>query len=188
MWYIVTMRYLHGKCQSNGVESGGDQEDNTWVDVDCAGVDWPQDSCTHQLATLDTSNHASRQSTWKRTWSWWRHQMEIYSALLALCHRWTPRTKPVTQSFDVFFHLRLNKRLSKQSWGWWFETPSHSLLRHSNVSGQVHWLCSLWLINDYRKITNIRPTKSQHLNDFRLALQLSLPIPLNPGAKSRMKM
>ena len=23
----------------------------------------------------------------------------------------------------VFFYLRLNKRLSKQSWGWWFETP-----------------------------------------------------------------
>ena len=26
----------------------------------------------------------------------------------------------------------LNKRLSKQSWGWWFETPSHSLWRHCN--------------------------------------------------------
>ena len=31
---------------------------------------------------------------------------------------------PVTQSFDVFFDLRLNKRLSKQSRGWWFETLS----------------------------------------------------------------
>ena len=27
----------------------------------------------------------------------------------------------------------LNKQLSKQSWGWWFETPSHSLWRHCNV-------------------------------------------------------
>ena len=26
----------------------------------------------------------------------------------------------------------LNKRLSKQSWGWWFETPSGALLRHCN--------------------------------------------------------
>ena len=26
----------------------------------------------------------------------------------------------------------LNKRLSKQSWGWWFETPSCSLWRHCN--------------------------------------------------------
>ena len=29
-----------------------------------------------------------------------------------------PTQSPGTQSFDVFFDLRLNKRLSKQSWGW----------------------------------------------------------------------
>ena len=34
--------------------------------------------------------------------------------------------------FDVFFYLRLNKRSSKQSWGWWFETLSSPLWRHSN--------------------------------------------------------
>ena len=33
-----------------------------------------------------------------------------------------PTQRPVTRSFDVFFHLRLNRRLSKQPWGWWFET------------------------------------------------------------------
>ena len=38
----------------------------------------------------------------------------------------------MTRSFDVVFDLRLNKRLSKQSWGWWFETPSRSLWRHCN--------------------------------------------------------
>ena len=37
--------------------------------------------------------------------------------------RWIPAQKPVTRSFDVFFDLCLNKRLRKQSWGWWFETP-----------------------------------------------------------------
>ena len=31
-----------------------------------------------------------------------------------------------------FFYLCLNKRLSKQSWGWWFETLSRSLWRHRN--------------------------------------------------------
>ena len=31
-----------------------------------------------------------------------------------------------------FFDLRLNKRLSKQSGGWWFETPSRPLWRHHN--------------------------------------------------------
>ena len=40
-----------------------------------------------------------------------------------------PAQRPVTQSFDVFFDLRLNKRLVKQSWGWWFETLSHPLWR-----------------------------------------------------------
>ena len=43
-----------------------------------------------------------------------------------------PAQRPVTQSFDVFFDLRQNKRLSKQSWGWWFETPSRPLWRHCN--------------------------------------------------------
>ena len=40
-----------------------------------------------------------------------------------------PPQRPVTRSFDVFFDLRLNKRLSKQSCGWWFETPSRPLWR-----------------------------------------------------------
>ena len=43
--------------------------------------------------------------------------------------RWIPAQSPVTRSFDVFFDLCLNKRLSKQSWGWWFEMPSRSLWR-----------------------------------------------------------
>ena len=47
-------------------------------------------------------------------------------------HRWIPTQRPMTRNFDVFFDLRLNKRLSKQSWDWWFETPSGSLWRHWN--------------------------------------------------------
>ena len=43
-----------------------------------------------------------------------------------------PTQMPVTRSFDVFFHLRLNKRLSKQPRGWWFETLSLSLWRRRN--------------------------------------------------------
>ena len=70
--------------------------------------------------------------------SWRRHQMETFSALLALCAGNSPVTgefsaqRPVTRSFEVFFDLRLNKQLSKQSWGWWLETPSHSLWCHCN--------------------------------------------------------
>ena len=70
--------------------------------------------------------------------TWWRHQMETVSTLMAICAGNSPVAgefpiqRPVTRSFDVFFHLCLNKRLSKQSRGWWFETPSHPLWRRFN--------------------------------------------------------
>ena len=54
--------------------------------------------------------------------------------------------RPVTRSFDVFFDLRLNKRLSKQSWGWWFETLSRSLWRHCNAS-RCNWRVLFHLID-----------------------------------------
>ena len=69
---------------------------------------------------------------------WWRHQMKTFSALMALCvgnsplTREFPSQRSVTRSFDFFFDLRLNKQLSKQSWGWWFETLSRSLWRYCN--------------------------------------------------------
>ena len=65
--------------------------------------------------------------------------METFSALQALCAGNLPVTgelpsqRPMTWSFDVFCNLRLNKRLSKQSWCWWFETLSRSLWRHCNA-------------------------------------------------------
>ena len=43
-----------------------------------------------------------------------------------------PSQRPVTQSFEVFFDLRLNKRLSKQSRRWWFQRPPHPLWHHCN--------------------------------------------------------
>ena len=43
-----------------------------------------------------------------------------------------PSQRSVTLSFDVSLLCALNKRLSTQSWGWWFETPSRSLWRHRN--------------------------------------------------------
>ena len=44
-----------------------------------------------------------------------------------------PAQRTVTQSFDVFFDLCLNKCLSKQSRGWWFETLASPLWRHCNA-------------------------------------------------------
>ena len=60
------------------------------------------------------------QSLWQKWVAWWRHQMETCSALLAFCAGNSPvpgefpAQRPVMLSFDVFFDLRLNKRLSKQ--------------------------------------------------------------------------
>ena len=72
--------------------------------------------------------------------SWWRHQMETISALLALCAGNSPITgefpsqRPVARSFYIFFDLCLNKPLSKQWRRRWFETPSCPLRHHRNVS------------------------------------------------------
>ena len=82
--------------------------------------------------------------------------METFSVLLALCAGNSPVYLTYVQPkfprlqgswgqqganntyFDVFFDLGLNKRLSKQSWGWWFETRSRTLWRHCNVDNTVH--------------------------------------------------
>ena len=64
--------------------------------------------------------------------------MEKFSAILALCAGNSPVTcefpsqRPVTRSFDVLFNLRVYKRLSKQSWSWWFETQLRPWWCHRN--------------------------------------------------------
>ena len=76
--------------------------------------------------------------------SWWRHQMELFSAICAgntifrhLCweftgHRWIPRTKASDAELWCFL-WSAPKRLNKFWWGRWFETPSCSLWRHCSV-------------------------------------------------------
>ena len=51
-------------------------------------------------------------------------------------HRWIPRTKAMTRSFDIFFDLHMNRQLSKQWKRWWFETLPRSLWRHCN---ETYW-------------------------------------------------
>ena len=103
--------------------------------------------------------------------AWWRHQMETFSALLVLCVGNSPVTgefpsqRPVTWSFDVFFDLRPNKRLSKQAWGWWFETSSLTLWRH----------CNGYVKNDAPKsvIRLAWDTRGDDLYDFNLLRSLA---------------
>ena len=72
--------------------------------------------------------------------AWWRYQMETFSPFLAICAGNSLVTnefhaqRPVTSDVELwcFFDLRLNKRLTKQWWGWWFEMPSCPLWCYSN--------------------------------------------------------
>ena len=70
----------------------------------------------------------------------------------------------------------------------WF--LSDLILKFPNFSLTFAWsgisLIFPWLLDTlrtYSKVSNIRRTKSQNLNDFRLILQLSLPNPLKSGVK-----
>ena len=93
--------------------------------------------------------------------------METFSALLAICAGNSPvpgeflAQRPVTRSFGAFFDLHPNKRMSKQWWGWWFETPSFPLWRHRNEKTlEVHTTdpsCG-WESKDHRYIS-LRPVE-----------------------------
>ena len=125
----------------------------TWSNADLLSM-WPLGYCwstkrvTYPLVKLQELFWiwVMRRSIWdwiSNRWqwlgkAWWCHQMETFSAWLAIGAGNSPvpgefpAQRPVTRSFDVFFDPRLNKALSKQSWGWWFETLSCPLWRHCN--------------------------------------------------------
>ena len=72
-------------------------------------------------------------------------------------HRWIPCTKTSNAELWRFLYLCLYKRLSKQSRGWWFETPCCPLWRHSNGCGmathpprnkQIAWSLAFYLCHD----------------------------------------
>ena len=71
------------------------------------------------------SNHTICHWHWHCPDTGWRHKLEHFP-------RYWPFVRGIHRSFDVFFDLRLNKRLSKQSWGWWYETSSRPLWRHND--------------------------------------------------------
>ena len=88
---------------------------------------------------ITTNNGFNVWSSWQlESHSWWCHQMETFSALLANCagNSLVPGEFPHKGQWRgalMFFYLRLNKRLNKQSWGWWFKTPWFPLWCHCNV-------------------------------------------------------
>ena len=110
-------------------------------------------SCVSGLASIDgVGINLSPQwfkyfmtNTWKHSWintldnPWWRHQMERVPRnwpFVRGIHRPSMNSPQKGQWCGalMLFLIGLTKRLSKQSWGWWFETPSRSLWRHCNTN------------------------------------------------------
>ena len=119
------------KCRQN-------ERDQTTLASSCIKLHYvPSNTCCYDYLTQFNLHYCNIRII--PSVAWWRHQMETFSTLLAICAGNSSFTGeflaqgPVTRSFGVFFDLRLNKRLRKQSWVWLFEMPSHPFWRHCNV-------------------------------------------------------
>ena len=129
--------------------------------------------------------------------SWWRHQMETSSALLALCEENPPVTsafpsqRPVMWSFDGFFDLRLNIQLSKQSRHQWFGTPSRSLRHYNDVISyhirQIQLYHACWWFGNVRSQAILQfgqvigpPGKISQGARWNSRLLTLIPSPRNP--------
>ena len=131
------------------------------------------------------------------TMTWWHHQMETFSALLALCAGNSPvagefrSQRPVMRSFDVFFDRRLNKQLSKQLWGWSFETPLHSLWHHCNeisittLSEQLHKNLFLWPHEASQSVNDFWSSVSSVRNNNVLKKKIGSPVRVNADCLCR---
>ena len=120
---------------------------------------WPHEASNLDKFKFFIVSIASKQKTCSQ-WNHWNMKLSIDTGY----QRGTQKcyTKHLTTTCKAFIYCvpsRHTEMLHK--------TPRHDL---------------------YRKVSNIRRTKSPNLNVSRLALLLSLPNPLKPGVKLRMKM
>ena len=125
----------------------------------CVGTEWNIEcqkmECVGILSVIDWF-------TWMRlVVPWWRHKMETFSELLAFCegnslvidvspppppppHTHTHSQRPLTRNVNIFFGLRLNKRLSQPSKRRCFDTPSRSLWRQNNTPPTRLFVEEIW--------------------------------------------
>ena len=95
----------------------------------------------------------------------WPQRAFPYECTSQYCHRWIPLTK--ASDSELWYYLRLNKWLSKQSIRRWFETPSCSLWwRHCNCN--KIWLISLTLL--IHKMC-CAPNKAPNVSFFSLTVR-----------------
>ena len=83
------------------------------------------------------------------------------------------------------------KQFLGTTWHWGPYKPCNHSLYIGIISADVYLIVTQtmqYVTLYYRKVSNIRRTKCQNLNESRLVLQLSVPNPLKPSVKSIMKM
>ena len=88
-----------------------------------------------------------------------------------LCGEFTGHHKGQWRGALMFFHV--NKRLSKQSQGWWFKTPSRSLWRHCNEN-EIKTLTSISRLRDFVRSDFNNFDTSDVLNTIRVGVQGNL--------------
>ena len=93
---------------------------------------------------------------------------------------WSPVNSPHKGQWRgvlMFFYLRLNKRLSKQSWGRWFETLSRPLWRHSNVTHKSNGPtnstdCRRYFPNRRKVFSSVNCMSDNHFKGYAIIFQL----------------
>ena len=99
---------------------------------------------------------------------------------------WSPRTKASDAELSCFLQLRLKKRFSKQSWGWWFETLRRPLLRHINAKACPYWtipMDDLWINESWiLNLLNVYKEMSTYSLSLHYYSDPTPPQPLQPTA------
>ena len=96
-------------------------------------------SCISARRVSGKRNHTNDVIKWKHFPRYWPFVRGIH---------WSPVNSPHKGlwrgALVLFYDQRLSKRLSKQSWGWWFETPSCPLWRHCNDKANQKYRWFWW--------------------------------------------
>ena len=125
------------ECKKYNINLHANQNDGTWKPVIMPGWSRPWWSDSKQnlgrnygqpCTIVPLACHSPLQQIYDDVIKW-RHLPRNWPFFAgnSLVTGEFPSQRPVTRSFDVLFDPHLNKRLSEQSRGWWFETPSRSL-------------------------------------------------------------
>ena len=128
MCYFSNTKTWHLLFTIRSIDRSYNDNINSLAFLLCSQQTWPTANLCLRLLSMKNISEVMMTSS----------NGKIFRVTGPLCGKFTgpgefPTQRPVTRSSDVYFDLRPNKRLSKQSLGWWFETLSCSLWRHRNV-------------------------------------------------------